>query len=258
MGKKGGAAEMKKEHGKIGYEFLDSTKNFIYEARETGKTHTPFYYEMRLFNSIKNGDIPGVKSAINLYRSSGLVIGHMSDDPLREIHYWAVATIAVAIHYAILGGLDESEAYQLSDRYIQGIDSFHTMEDCISYLCEKAVQLVTMVKENTIPQFYSPLINSCVHLIHVNLHSRLKIETIASTLHVSRDYLSFSFKRETGTPLHQYILDQKLKEAANMLASGMSVNEISYTLCFCSESHFIQCFKKKYHMTPAVYGAGGY
>lgn len=247
---------MTKKKAQIGYEFLDASGNFIYEARETGKTHTPFASEILLFQSIKCGDLTGVKNALNLYRQSGLIIGHMSDNPSREIHYWAVSTIAVAIHYAILGGLDESEAYQLSDFYIQKIDSLQTMEECIDYLCEKAIELVTKVKEKSIPQCYSPLINQCVHLIHIHLHSRLKIEDIAKSLHVSRDYLSQAFKRETGVPLHQYILDQKMEEAKRMLTRGMTINAVSYTLCFCNESHFIQLFKKKYHMTPAAYVTG--
>ena len=113
---------------KISYEFLDSSKNFIYDARETGKTHTSFQYEIMLFTAIKNGDVHGVETSLAMYKSSGLIIGHMSDNPSREVHYWAVATIAVAIHYAILGGLDESEAYQLSDKYIQEIDSLQTRE----------------------------------------------------------------------------------------------------------------------------------
>lgn len=237
----------------IKYEFLDSSKNFIYDARETGKTHTSFQYEILLFTAIKNGDVYGVRKALDTYKASGLIIGHMSDNPSREIHYWAVSTIAVAIHYAILGGLDESEAYQLSDKYIQEIDLFRTMEECIDYLCQKAVDLVTKVKENKVPQCYSPLINKCIHLIHIDLHSRLKIESIAKALHISRDYFSQAFKKETGVSIHQYILNQKLEEAKNMLLLGMSINEVSYTLSFCNESHFIQAFKKKYNMTPAVF-----
>lgn len=237
----------------IKYEFLDSSKNFLYDARENGKTHTSFQYEIQLFTAIKNGDIYGVRTALETYKASGLIIGHMSNNQSREIHYWAVATIAVAIHYAILGGLDESEAYQLSDKYIQEIDSFDTMEKCIEYLCPKAVGLVTKVKDNLIPQCYSPLINNCIHLIHINLHSRLKIESIAKELHISRDYLSQAFKKETGMPLHQYILEQKLEESKKMLSSGMSINQVSYTLSFSSESHFIQTFKRKYTVTPALY-----
>lgn len=244
---------MSENHTKINYEFLDPAKDFIYEARETGKTHTSFRYEIMLFCAIRNGDIDGVKKMLDLYKESGLIIGHMSDNPTRAIHYWAVATIAVAIHYAILGGLDESEAYQLSDQYIQKIDSLQTMEECIDYLCEKAIDLVSKVKENNIPHSFSDLINRCLHLIHINLHSRLKIEHLANTLHVSRDYLSQAFKKETGISLHQYILNQKLNESRKMLSSGMTINETSYTLCFCNESHFIQSFKKKYGITPAAF-----
>ena len=127
---------------RIRYEFLNASENFIFEARETGKTHTAFRYELLLFRSIQNGDLEGVKAAINSYRNLGLVIGHMSNNPIREIHYWAVSTIAIAIHYAILGGLDESEAYQLSDQYILEIDTLKSMDDCIDYLSMKAIELV--------------------------------------------------------------------------------------------------------------------
>lgn len=108
----------------------------------------------------------------------------------------------------------------------------------------KAIELAAKVKESAIPQCCSQLINRCIHFVHVNLHNRLKIESIADALHVSRDYLSSAFKKETGTSLHQYILNQKLEEAKHMLALGMSINETSYTLCFCNESHFIQTFRK--------------
>ena len=86
---------MDKNASKINFEFLDSSRNFIYDARETGKTHTSFQYEIVLFTAIRNGDIQGVKMSLELYQKSGLIIGHMSNNPLREIHYWAVATIAI-------------------------------------------------------------------------------------------------------------------------------------------------------------------
>lgn len=94
---------MSSNQREINYQFLTSSKNFLYDAREDGKTHTPFHYELLLFRAIQNGDRKGVEDSLTLYQNSGLIIGHMSDNPLREIHYWAVSTIAVAIHYAILG-----------------------------------------------------------------------------------------------------------------------------------------------------------
>ena len=57
-----------------------------------------------------------------------------------------------------------------------------------------------------------------MHWIHIHLHHRLKIADIAAELHVSRDYLSQAFKKETGITLHRYIVDQKLEEAQHMLS----------------------------------------
>ena len=244
---------MAKKNSSIKYEFLDNSKNFIYDARETGKTHSSFKYELNLFKAIKNGDVEGVKNALEFYKKSGIIIGRMSNNISNEIHYFSVSSIAVAIHYAILGGLDESEAYKLSDKYIQEIDAISSMEDSINYLSLKAIELANKVREDTIPKIYSKLINECIHLIHINLHSRLKIEDIAKTLHISRDYLSQAFKKETGIPLHKYILKQKLEESISMMNDGKAIGEVSYILGFSSESHFIQCFKKVYKQTPCKY-----
>ena len=68
---------MSENHTKINYEFLDSAKNFIYEARETGKTHSSFQYELMLFYSIRNGDIDGVRKALDLYKESGFITGQL-------------------------------------------------------------------------------------------------------------------------------------------------------------------------------------
>lgn len=51
---------MARQPSRIGYKFLGSSKNFLYDARETGKTHTTFAYELLLYRAIQNGDITGV------------------------------------------------------------------------------------------------------------------------------------------------------------------------------------------------------
>ena len=46
---------MSSNQREINYQFLTSSKNFLYDAREDGKTHTPFHYELLLFRAIQNG-----------------------------------------------------------------------------------------------------------------------------------------------------------------------------------------------------------
>ena len=86
-------------------------------------------------------------------------------------------------------------------------------------------------------------------------HGRVHMEDIRPThasMHV-RHCSMFTFAFANIISSHPYILHQKLNEVKNMLSAGMSIYETSYTLCFCNESHFIQAFNKRFHMTLAVY-----
>ncbi|WP_337404030.1 hypothetical protein [Suilimivivens sp.] len=79
---------------------------------------------------------------ISDYFNHGFIIGRMSLNEARQWKYWAVSVVAIAIHYAILGGLDKTDAYNLSDAYIQTLDSLSSMQEALSYLQEKALELV--------------------------------------------------------------------------------------------------------------------
>lgn len=52
----------------------------------------------------------------------------------------------------------------------------------------------------------------------------------------------------------EFIINEKLKEACFLLkTTDMELGEISYLLCFSSQSHFTARFKEKYGLTPKSY-----
>lgn len=53
--------------------------------------------------------------------------------------------------------------------------------------------------------------------------------------------------------LHNYILQEKLEASKVLLLQGVSYEAISYDFAFCSETHYITCFKKKFGMTPGEF-----
>ncbi|HOO28508.1 MAG TPA: AraC family transcriptional regulator [Lachnospiraceae bacterium] len=234
-------------------EILPDTKDPIYEQRETGTTHTPFRLEYVLYQSIMQGNKKQMILAIEEYLQNGLVIGRLSKNAGNQTKYWAVSCIATAIHYAILGGLDETDAYNLSDQYIRHIDRLTELEACIEYLEACAIELVEKVADAKTKEIHSPAIKQCIHYIHIHLHEKLVIEALAKEVGLSRDYLSVLFKSETGTCLHAYILREKLEASKGMLSQGLDYDTIAYNLAFCSESHYISGFKKEYGITPGEY-----
>ena len=72
-----------------------------------------------------------------------------------------------------------------------------------------------------------------------------------SRMQLHRKLLAF-----TGLSTTEFIRSQRLKQAAQILGtSGITINEVAYTVGFNTPSYFIKCFKETYKMTPAEFGS---
>jgi AraC-like DNA-binding protein len=80
------------------------------------------------------------------------------------------------------------------------------------------------------------------------------ISELADILHVSLEYLSALFKRTEQITISEYIMNEKVKLAQNLLVySEYSLVDISMYLGFSSQSHFGRVFKKYTGLTPNDY-----
>ena len=111
------------------------------------------------------------------------------------------------------------------------------------------IKITDSVKEHSHPA-YSKEILACINYIEKHRHEKLTIEGIATAMGYSKSCLPRKFKSETGTSLIDYIMSKKIEEAKSLLRSNTPQNIVAYTLGFCSQTHFIQCFKKHCGITP--------
>ncbi|UNY98283.1 AraC family transcriptional regulator [Zhouia spongiae] len=73
----------------------------------------------------------------------------------------------------------------------------------------------------------------------------VKVNTIASTFHLSPNYVGIYIKKHLGISLKQYILETKMKMAESLLKqSNLNINEIADKLGFVDAAHFNRTFKK--------------
>lgn len=224
-----------------------------FSQRESGIAHTPYSREVAFYTCVKNGDVEGVKSGMASFMGDALVVGRMSDDNLRQTKYFAVSCITLATRYAVEGGLMESEAYNLSDKYIQHIDKMDAPEEITTFLVEKAIEITYLVSKHRQRLEYPVYIRKAIKYINAHLHEKLAGEDIANECGVSVDYLSQKFKECIGQSLHKYVLLQKLEASKSLLLSGMPYGEIGYYFGFCSQTHYIRCFEKAFGMTPRAF-----
>jgi two-component system response regulator YesN len=89
----------------------------------------------------------------------------------------------------------------------------------------------------------------------------LKIQDIATEVHFSTAYLSYLFKKETGTNVWDYVTGLRIEEAKRLLATTDKKRyEVAYEVGYESPEHFGRMFKRYTGLSPAEYrkeGQGG-
>jgi len=97
-------------------------------------------------------------------------------------------------------------------------------------------------------------IEDTIKYIKENLTADLSLETIAHRAGFSPIHFHNVFKASTGKTLREYVEEQRIKKAANMLiTTDYTLTEIAYECGFSSQSYFSYAFKHKMNKTPREY-----
>lgn len=213
------------------------------------ETHLSYKAEKRLLTCVSQGDIKKLIEELKSF-SNTIGVGEMSSDNLNQYRYMAVSTITLATRYAIEGGLNETDAYSFSDMFIRKIDTIKSPDIIMGALAQSIIELTNSVADEKSRMLYSPHIRKCIDYINKNISKKITIKDLSEKCGLSADYLSHLFKSEIGENLSSYILKTKLELSKTLLLEGLDNSQISDTLGFSSQSHFISVFKKQYSITP--------
>lgn len=226
-------------------------QNIEFDQREHQLLHMPYSKEKRGLDLIRNGEYQKFREYAEQILASSPWIGRLSGNELQQAKYIAVICIALGIRAAIDGGLQEEEAMNLSDAFIQKIDSLCDVSEICRSMISFMTNITFFVHKKKTEQRYSYPVKSAIEYIYVHLHERITVKAAAEACAVTPAYLSSVFSKETGQSISAYISDQKLEYARNLIASRTgSTKDLGTLLGFCSQSYFIKCFKVKYGMTP--------
>ena len=162
------------------------------------------------------------------------------------------------------------KAYDINDRFIRGID--------LSKHFEEIFKLEEISDRNG--ELYLPLSKIIFNmLIDIALHKKqygqsiknelayhvkneldksvaanITIDELAKKLYHSKNDVIRQFKKQYNVTPYAYLIDQRILRAKNILVNtNKSLSEIADYLCFSSEYHFSNCFKKKVGMSPSQY-----
>lgn len=230
---------------------------YIQETKdsEEERIHRPQNEENSFYQAVSSGDIDAVRQNCEQKRfTASEGVGILSRNPVTNLKYHFVVTTALISRLCINKGMEMEQSFRLSDFYILKLDSLQTTQD-IAALHDRMVLDFTgkmrLLRKNS---GTSKPVTACIEYIYAHIKERITIEDLADHTNLSTSYLSRLFKDEIGISVSDYIREQKIEKAQNLLKyCDYSLIEIANYLSFSSQSHFIQIFKKLVGMTPKKY-----
>ena len=210
------------------------------------------YYEERLLmQAIREGR---AEDAIRLAENMDRDTGRLS---AAEYGHWrnlAIIGISLCTRAAIEGGISPEEGYRLSGYYIQKCDTTQDPAHLLHYRNRAIEELTVRVRQHLEKPRGSGHVERCKDYVRKHYREKIYLEDVAEALGISPTYLSKLFKKETGQCLQDYINEERVFRAANLLIySRLSLPEIAEYVHFPNQSYFGKIFKQVKHMTPKEY-----
>ncbi len=236
------------------YEKYEQLTRERFEQRELELYHPTYDEELAFYDLIKSGNIEALEAKTNWDLIDAPERGELSENHLQSIKYHIVVSIAMITRFCIEGGLDEKEAYHLSDIYINKTDRQWTKGELVAVQKEMAYTFAKRMRKLKTVENHSVHCKKALDYIYNHLHEPIQIADVAAYVGLNETYLSKLFFKETGKNIGAYIRQQKINETKNMLIyTDASCAEIAQYLSFASSSHFSKNFKGETGMTPMEY-----
>lgn len=162
--------------------------------------------------------------------------------------------------FTIINYLRNSGEYinddKISVRYLEylskipnGIKTLRNyVENLLISLSDTNATRVQLVK-NTETDIYA----DALRIINDFVYDKLTVDELAKKCNVSTAYLKKIFAKYNGLGIHEYILQNKISIAKQMLSDGESVTNIADILGFSSQNYFSTAFKRETGVSPSNY-----
>ncbi|WP_026954849.1 AraC family transcriptional regulator [Algoriphagus vanfongensis] len=158
--------------------------------------------------------------------------------------------------------INTQDLSEIINRFIKiGVKERSKEKDLIASLAlkELLIRLSQTQARDMLEKTYKELAsgNRLAHVVAYvksNIREQLTLEELASKACMSKAHFVRTFKQELGQTPMEYVLNEKLKLARNLLQmGGLQIQEVAMMSGFNNISYFIRAFKKECGCTPKSY-----
>lgn len=215
-----------------------------------------YHHESMLMHYVSEGDLTNAMKQANYFfniplhnRSKDLIMAH------RGILYTSNTLLRKTAQNT---GIHPLYLDEISSKFARQISSCKTHEQLDTTFITMVTDYCTLCREYKNNQ-YSELIQKIINYILSNISADLTPSSIASTVNFSPSYIARKFKDEVGMTLVNYITEQRIRIAKDLLLKqNMQVQDISAYVGIADWNYFTKLFKKYTGTTPSNYRKSEY
>lgn len=228
---------------------------------ESKREHLGGYMaEAELMRIVEDGNIQYEKEQRSTLSLTGNIDRKIGGDGsyLRQAKNTVIIFITLCSRAAIRGGLSPEIAYHMSDQYVSITEKAENLGKVVEISRKMFDDFVRRVHRVKIHEGsgVSPQISDACNYISLHILDRIDIHSLAARAGYADYYFSAKFKKETGKSVRDYVMEQKLNKAQELLGdTTQDIGDIAMRLGFESHSHLSDVFKRHTGMSPSKWRA---
>lgn len=177
---------------------------------------------------------------------------HMLDDPLMEWKFYLVGLLTYITYFLNDSGVVENYYDHSRVEFTKEVYNAQSVEQCEEIL--RKIARFFSERDQEPERTLSPLVRKIITDVDTDLKEPLTLQYFSEKLGVNGSYLSNLFRRETGKTITQYVTDQRLKHAENLLRyTNKPVRSVAAEVGIGDAQYFSRLFRKKTGMKPTEY-----
>jgi len=241
--------------GPIGISSVHYKINMLKQAvKEAGESYNCEYYEKPVCNLLAKNDGNSNSKKAEMQRYAGKSHSLMAEGKYKKLFELILEMVGFSAEQNVdVYILKKTLSIIIGDYEVQsgikaGLSQMTDTKD-VTKLREYLNGLMKHFIPNSVQ--YSGAVSDAIHYIEKNYGENITLPEVAETVHLSSEYFSRRFKKETGLNFSEYLLQIRMEEARHLLVNTKkSITEIAGETGFNNDSYFSVTFKKVFGENP--------
>ncbi|MDR6880854.1 helix-turn-helix domain-containing protein [Bacillus sp. 3255] len=208
--------------------------------------------ENQLLEAIRLADQQKAQELVHALVTEVMLV---QDYSYRECQLTLVGVLLELLKFAQQHELDISG--RASSQEKPAVDQFFELkspQEIEAFFCQELVEPLIQELETKRKRQFNSISETLKQIIHEQYHTDLTLESCASIMNFSPDYLRQVFRKHIGITFSDYLNAYRLEMAKQMLTeTDMTITEVAERLGYKNPQNFIRSFRKTEGTTPGKY-----